>query len=154
MSSAVLHVLAPVSGTSRDVADMPDPVFAGGVVGPGIAIEPQRTAQTVLSPVDGRLAKLHPHAFVVVSDAGPGVLVHLGIDTVHLHGDGFDLLATEHDRVAAGEGIVTWDPRRVVRTGHSPMCAVVVLDRSATLAPLLEAGSVVHAADPILDVDC
>jgi PTS system glucose-specific IIA component len=90
----VLHVLSPVSGTSHEVSDVPDPVFASGMVGPGLAIEPDRSVQTAVSPIAGRLAKLHPHAFLVVSASGPAVLVHLGIDTVHLHGAGFDMLAT------------------------------------------------------------
>ncbi len=147
-------MLAPVSGTSRDVRDVPDPVFASGMVGPGVAIEPERTVQTVVAPVAGRLAKLYPHAFVVVSDAGPGILVHLGIDTVRLRGHGFRLLAAENDRVEAGQGIVSWDPRSVVLSGHSPICAVVVLDCPSSPSTLQTAGAEVRVAQPILDVDC
>ncbi len=149
-----MQVLAPVTGTSLDVADVPDPVFASGMVGPGLAIEPRPGLQSALAPIAGRLAKLHPHAFLVVSDTGPGVLVHLGIDTVQMHGDGFTLVAAELDVVRAGQEIVTWDPGYVTGTGRSAVCAVVVLDCPAPSEPLQRAGSTVTAADPIFDIRC
>ena len=149
-----MQVLAPVTGTSLDVADVPDPVFASGMVGPGLAIEPRPGLQSALAPIAGRLAKLHPHAFLVVSDTGPGVLVHLGIDTVQMHGDGFTLVAAELDVVRAGQEIVTWDPGYVTGTGRSAVCAVVVLDCPAPSEPLQRPGSEVTAADPIFDISC
>ena len=115
----LMQVLAPVSGTSLDVADVPDPVFASGMVGPGLAIEPRPGLQTALAPIAGRLAKLHPHAFLVVSDTGPGVLVHLGIDTVQMHGDGFTLVAGEHDVVSRRPGDRHLGPR--LRHRHRPL---------------------------------
>lgn len=149
-----MQVLAPVSGTSRDVRDVPDPVFASGMVGPGLAIEPRDGVQTAVAPIAGRLAKLHPHAYLVVSDKGPGVLVHLGIDTVQMHGDGFTVLAVEDDRVDAGQDIVTWDPAYVAGTGRSTICAVVVLDCPAPAELLQRSGSLVLAGEPVFDISC
>jgi PTS system N-acetylglucosamine-specific IIA component len=149
-----MQVLAPVTGTSLEVADVPDPVFASGMVGPGLAIEPRPGLQNAVAPIAGRLAKLHPHAFLVVSDTGPGVLVHLGIDTVQMHGDGFTLVAGQDDVVRAGQEIVTWDPGYVTGTGRSAVCAVVVLDCPAPSEPLQRPGSPVTAADPIFDIGC
>ena len=83
------RVLSPVAGVRQDVSATPDPVFAAGLVGPGAAILPVPGPQVALAPVDGVLKKVHPHAFVIVTDSGPGVLVHLGMDTVRLGGDGF-----------------------------------------------------------------
>ena len=62
------------------------------MVGPGVAIEPTGGRTTVVSPVGGKVVKIHPHAFVVLADCGAGVLVHLGIDTNRLEGDGFDVV--------------------------------------------------------------
>jgi PTS system N-acetylglucosamine-specific IIA component len=149
-----MQVLAPVSGTSLDVHDVPDPVFASGMVGPGLAIDPLPGVQTAVAPIAGRLAKLHHHAFLVVSDTGPGVLVHLGIDTVQMHGDGFTLVAAENDVVRAGQSIVTWDPAYVASTGRSAVCAVVVLDCPAASEPLRGVGSVVTTSEPIFDISC
>jgi tRNA A-37 threonylcarbamoyl transferase component Bud32/membrane-associated phospholipid phosphatase len=95
-----LSVLAPVPGRALPLAEVPDPVFAGEMVGPGTAIDPPRGPVEALAPVDGRILKLHPHAYVVVAEAGRAVLVHLGIDTVQLHGEGFSLLAAEGDQRA------------------------------------------------------
>ncbi|MDN5565008.1 MAG: PTS glucose transporter subunit IIA, partial [Luteococcus sp.] len=85
-------VLAPVAGTVRGLSGVSDPVFAAEMVGSGVAIEPAEGPQTVVSPIAGKLLKVHPHAFVV-HDGSIGVLVHLGINTVRLKGDGYPDLA-------------------------------------------------------------
>ena len=82
MTSRV-DVLAPCPGTVVAMSDVPDPVFAEEMVGPGVAIEPDPGPTTVVSPIAGTVVKVMPHAFVVLGD-GVGVLVHLGIDTVKL----------------------------------------------------------------------
>lgn len=82
-------------------------------MGPGTAIDPVREPSEAVSPVDGIVVSLHPHAFVVVDDQGHGVLTHLGIDTVQLNGEGFELLVNKGDTVTRGQGIVRWDPAGV-----------------------------------------
>lgn len=123
-----MRVVSPVAGHSLAVSDIPDPVFAKGLVGPGTAIRPRAGRQVAVAPVSGLLAKLHPHAYLIISDSGNGVLVHLGIDTVHMQGEGFEVLAKEGEHVDAQDEIVAWDPEDVERSGRSPVCAVVVLD--------------------------
>ena len=148
------RVLSPVAGVRQDVSATPDPVFAAGLVGPGAAILPVPGPQVALAPVDGVQNKVHPHAFVIVTDSGPGVLVHLGMDTVRLGGDGFELLATEGDRVQTGDAVVRWDPSYVERSGHSTVCAVVVLDCPYPARSLGEPGSTVAAGSLLFEVDC
>jgi len=140
-----LDVLAPVPGRLVAMADVPDPVFAASLVGPGAALDPDRSRQQALAPVAGRIAKLHPHAFVVVTPDGRGVLVHLGIDTVQLKGDGFRLLAAEGDEVAAGAPVVEWDPAAVEAGGRSPVCPVVALDAAADAVTVLGDGGEIAA---------
>jgi PTS system N-acetylglucosamine-specific IIA component len=98
------------------------------MVGPGAAVDPPRGPVQAVAPVAGRIAKLHPHAFVVVTASGRGVLVHLGIDTVQLQGEGFRLLAAEGDEVAAGAPLVEWDTAAVEAGGRSPVSPVIALD--------------------------
>jgi sugar PTS system EIIA component len=124
-------VLAPVAGVAMGLRSVPDPVFSEGLVGPGMAIEPAREPGRAISPIAGTIVKLHPHAFVVVGDDGRGILVHLGIDTVQLKGEGFELLAAEGDRVSAGQPVVAWDPVGIEAGGRSPVCPVVALDAAA-----------------------
>ena len=123
-----LQVLAPVPGRALPLSEVPDPVFAGAMVGPGVAVDPPRGPVQAVAPVDGRIAKLHPHAFVVVTSSGRGVLVHLGIDTVQLQGEGFRVLAAEGDEVAAGTPLVEWDTAAVEAGGRSPVSPVIALD--------------------------
>lgn len=127
----VLDVIAPTAGQVIDLADVPDPVFSAALVGPGAAIDPERSANTqALAPVTGTLVKLHPHAFIIRTSDGAGILTHLGIDTVQLNGDGFQLHAAEGDEVAAGAVIVSWDPATVETGGRSPIVPVIALDAS------------------------
>jgi len=139
-AQAALVVFAPVPGRVVRMADVPDPVFAASLVGPGAAVDPIRSRHRAVAPVGGRIVKLHPHAFVVVTQDGRGVLVHLGIDTVQLKGEGFTLLAAEGDEVAAGAPVVEWDPAAVEAGGRSPLCPVVALDAAADALRLITDG--------------
>ncbi|MGB9376539.1 MAG: PTS glucose transporter subunit IIA [Mycobacteriales bacterium] len=134
---------SPLHGEVVGLAGVPDPVFAEAMVGPGTAIDPRREPGEAVSPVTGKLVKLHPHAFVVVDADGHGVLVHLGIDTVQMKGEGFTLLAAEGDQVQAGQALVRWDPAAVEASGRSPISPVVALDASAeAVTDLVETGPV------------
>ena len=143
-----LTVLAPMSGVAVALTAVPDPVFAEALVGPGVAIDPELQPGEVVAPITGRIAKLHPHAFVVVGADGQGVLVHLGIDTVQLRGEGFELLAAEGDEVAAGTPIVRWDPGAVAAGGRSPICPVVALDAAAgDLSEMVVSGAIAAGSE-------
>lgn len=123
-----LLVGAPLAGTAIALSEVPDPVFAEAMVGPGGAVDPDRRPSTAHAPISGTLVKLKPHAFVVVGADGRGVLVHLGIDTVNLDGVGFELLAVEGTEVAAGTPVIRWNPAEVEASGLSPVCPVIALD--------------------------
>jgi PTS system glucose-specific IIA component len=146
-----LIVSSPVAGTVVAAADVPDPVFAQQMVGPGIAVEP--SDGVVVAPTAGTVASLHPHAFVLQHDGGAAVLVHLGIDTVQLAGEGFSLHVAKGDRVAVGDAVVGWDPTAVRAGGRSAVCPVVVLEASPeTVRVLAEPGDEVAAGDPLLAI--
>ncbi|MEU6576534.1 PTS glucose transporter subunit IIA [Streptomyces sp. NPDC046805] len=136
-------VTSPLAGRAIGLVSVPDPVFSGAMVGPGTAIDPVRELSEAVAPVDGVIVSLHPHAFVVVDDQGRGILTHLGIDTVQLNGEGFELLVSKGDTVARGQGIVRWNPAAVEEAGKSPVCPVVALEATAeSLSELREDGDV------------
>ncbi|MER7177636.1 MULTISPECIES: PTS sugar transporter subunit IIA [Streptomyces] len=136
-------VTSPLAGRAIGLAAVPDPVFSGAMVGPGTAIDPVREAGDAVSPVDGVVVSLHPHAFVVVDSEGHGVLTHLGIDTVQLNGEGFELLVNKGDTVQRGQAVVRWDPAAVEAAGKSPVCPIVALEATAeSLADVIEDGDV------------
>lgn len=148
-----VRVLAPVSGTAVAMADVPDPVFAGSIVGPGIAIDPDRSGEIdVVAPIAGVIAKLHPHAFVVVGEDGHGVLVHLGLDTVQLEGAGFTLHAAEKDAVSAGQVLMSWNPQEVESGGRSPVSPIVALEGKAdALSYSVAPGDTVLTGDELFE---
>ncbi|MEO3975098.1 PTS glucose transporter subunit IIA [Streptomyces sp. CAU 1734] len=142
-------VTSPLAGRAIKLTDVPDPVFAGAMVGPGNAIDPVREPSVAIAPVEGVVVSLHPHAFVVVDGEGHGVLTHLGIDTVQLNGEGFELLVKKGDTVTRGQAVVRWNPAAVEAAGKSPICPVVALEATAdALGDLREDGDVT-AGEPL-----
>ncbi|NAZ86398.1 PTS sugar transporter subunit IIA [Kineococcus indalonis] len=144
-----LVVTAPVPGTALAMADVPDPVFAQSIVGPGLAVEPPAGTVQALAPVDGTVLKLHPHAFVVLAGGGRGVLVHLGIDTVQMAGEGFELLVAEGDAVVAGQPVLRFDADAVRASGRSAVVPVVALDVPVGALTDLRAPGPVAAGEPL-----
>ncbi|MFJ1798621.1 MULTISPECIES: PTS sugar transporter subunit IIA [unclassified Streptomyces] len=143
------NVTSPLAGRAIGLTAVPDPVFSGAMVGPGTAIDPVREPSEAVSPVDGIVVSLHPHAFVVVDADGHGVLTHLGIDTVQLNGEGFELLVNKGDTVTRGQSIVRWDPVAVEAAGKSPICPIVALEATAeSLSEVREDGDV-KVGDPL-----
>ena len=128
-----LAVRAPLAGTVVMLDDVPDPVFSSRIVGPGLAIDPDRGhgTATATAPISGILPKVHPHAYVTVSPEGRSVLVHLGLDTVELGGQGFTVHAVEGGEIAAGEPIITWSPATIEAGGHNPIVPVIALGAAA-----------------------
>lgn len=148
-----LVVLAPIAGTVVPLAEVPDPVFAGQMVGSGAAVEPPAGEMfDVVSPVAGKVVKLLPHAFVVVESTGRGVLTHVGIDTVKLKGEGFKLLIAQGDTVEAGASVMRVDPTAALAAGYSMVSPVVVLDTKPDTATLAAAGSVA-AGEELFSLD-
>jgi sugar PTS system EIIA component len=122
------QVLAPVGGRAVTLADVPDPVFSQGMVGYGAAIDPPRGVVDAVVPVSGKLLKLMPHAYVVMTPDNVGVLVHLGLDTVGLKGEGFTTHVSQGDDVTAGQVIITYDVPSIEARGLNPIVPVVVMD--------------------------
>jgi len=148
-----LVVLAPIAGTVIPLAEVPDPVFAGQMVGSGAAVEPPAGEMfDVVSPVAGKVIKLLPHAFVVVESSGRGVLTHVGIDTVKLKGEGFKLLIAQGDVIDAGAPVMRVDPTAALAAGYSMVSPVVVLDTKPDTATLAAAGTVA-AGEELFSLD-
>ena len=145
-------VVAPLAGRVVPLDDVPDPVFAGQIVGSGVAIEPEDDATEVLvvSPVAGRVAKVHPHALAIADSSGTGVLVHLGIDTVKMKGEGFTVHVADGDELEEGARVITWDPTAVRAAGYSAVCPVVILGSPKdSVSPAAPFGSTVASGDEL-----
>lgn len=142
-------VVTPFAGAVVSLADVPDPVFAGQLVGAGVAVVAPAGSRAVIAtaPVAGTIVKLHPHAFALEGSAGVDVLVHVGIDTVKLAGAGFELLAAEGDAVQAGTPVVRFDAVAIEEAGYSAVCPVVVLGSAPDSVGQEAVGATVDVGD-------
>ncbi len=145
-------VVAPCNGAVLSLDQCVDPVFAGQIVGPGVVIEPPDGEATVVSPIAGRVVKVHPHAFVVAG-GDVGILVHLGINTVRLEGRGFGVHVEQGASVAAGDPVITWNPSELPDSVEgqeiSRQVPVIVLDVPADSLDLAGVPDEVRAGDPL-----
>lgn len=119
-------VYAPMTGTVKDLSEVADEVFSSGMLGKGIAIEP--TNGQVNSPVDGIITTVFPtkHAIGVTSDEGVEILIHIGMDTVEMNGEGFESFVKQNERVKKGDLMIRVDLDKIEAAGLSSITPVVV----------------------------
>jgi len=122
---AHIHILAPRDGTVVELEKVPDEVFALKMAGDGVAIDP--SGNVAVAPVAGQLVKLFRggHAFGITVEGGIELIVHLGLDTIELEGEGFEKLAVEGQAVKAGEPIVRFDRATIEAAGKVILSPVV-----------------------------
>lgn len=123
-----VRVAAPVDGEVIPLDQVPDKMFSAGTMGPGFAVLP--TGEVFSSPVDGVLTMVFPtkHAFAVTTDDGVQILVHIGLETVALKGDGFEALAAKGDRVSAGTPVIRADLAAIGAKVPSLVTPVIVMN--------------------------
>lgn len=160
-------ILSPVAGRLVNLEATGDPVFASRALGEGVGVVPETTGETaVLAPVSGMLKTVARtgHAFGIKTDGGIEVLVHIGIDTVDMDGEGFAVVVAKGERIAAGEPLATVDFGKVAAARHSVVVVVTVVNAAelTVVTPLIGDGSgdnnggdckTVSAGSPIIDVE-
>ena len=118
-------VLQPVEGRVIDRESIPDDTFASGVLGDGIGVEP--TAEVVVAPFDGTVSSVaESHHAVGLESNGMELLIHVGVDTVNMQGDGFTCLVAEGDEVKAGQPLIRFDREKIKAAGYSDTVAVLL----------------------------
>ena len=123
---ADVKVVAPVEGKAYPLNEVKDEVFASEALGKGIAVLPSKGE--VVAPEDGTVTVLYPtlHAMGLKLDSGVELLIHVGMDTVEMNGDGFTRYAEEGARVKKGDKLVGFDIAKIKEAGHDTTVAVVV----------------------------
>lgn len=144
------QIFAPASGTVMALADVPDPVFASGAVGEGFAVEPSEG--NFVSPVDGELVLVAKtlHAFAVRTDAGAEILVHIGMDTVKLKGEGFTAHRAKGDRVKQGDLVISCELAEMAPLVPSMVTPVLVTNGKDFAIASTEIGAA--SGQPVLTV--
>lgn len=146
-----LTLSAPLSGPVLTLANVPDAVFASGAMGDGIAIDPLN--DTLYSPCAGVVIHVarSSHAVTVRADNGAEILLHLGLDTVELKGEGFAMLVRESDRVSLGQPLLRYDLDKVGQHCKS-LVSLLILTNSADFQVRPITLKAVKVGEPLLHV--
>lgn len=145
-------LVTPIVGDVVALADVNDPVFSSGAMGQGIAVKPSQGV--VYAPADAEVSIAFPtgHAFGLKTTDGAEVLIHVGIDTVSMDGDGFDAKVAQGDKVKAGDVLGTFDSNKIAAAGLDDTTMVIVTNTAdyASVAPVAT-GSVAKG-DAVIEV--
>lgn len=133
----LVEIASPLSGQVKELSQATDPVFAQGVMGQGVLIEPSQGE--LLAPVDGVVSVLFPtkHAVGIVSDQGVEMLMHIGMDTVNLEGKGFTAHVSQGDRVKAGDKLISFDIDLIKDAGYVTETPVIITNQDQYQADAL-----------------
>lgn len=139
----VIELHSPIEGTAVALSDVPDPIFAAGKLGEGVAIEP--TGTTVVAPAAGKVAATYPsgHAIGLKLENGIELLIHVGLDTVNLDGKGFSVKVAKGDVVAAGDALIEFDPEVIKEAGY-PLITPVIVTNTRKFAEVKGLPGVAH----------
>ena len=151
-AAATTVVNAPVAGHVISLDETGDPVFASRALGEGVGIQPADSE--VVAPVSGVLQTVAEtgHAFGIKTDDGVEVLVHVGIDTVKMNGEGFDVKVKANEHVNAGDTLVVVDFDKVKEAGYSTTTLMTVLNTVAFASVAPKTGVDVKAGDSVIDI--
>ncbi|MDU3840111.1 MAG: sucrose-specific PTS transporter subunit IIBC [Streptococcus mitis] len=145
-------LVTPIVGDVVALADVNDPVFSSGAMGQGIAVKPSQGV--VYAPADAEVSIAFPtgHAFGLKTTDGAEVLIHVGIDTVSMNGDGFEAKVAQGDKVKAGDVLGTFDSNKIAAAGLDDTTMVIVTNTAdyASVAPVAT-GSVAKG-DAVIEV--
>ena len=130
-SGAKVELLSPLTGQAKELSQATDPVFAQGVMGQGVLIQPSEGK--LLAPVDGTVSVLFPtkHAVGLSSTDGVELLMHIGMDTVNLEGQGFTAHVAQGDSVKAGDLLITFDMEAIQAAGYPTETPVIITNQDA-----------------------
>ncbi|ENQ3078247.1 PTS sugar transporter subunit IIA [Bacillus sp. WLY-B-L8] len=125
-------IVSPLTGEVKNIEEVPDPVFAGRMMGDGVAIDP--TEGVVVSPVDGEIVQLFhtKHAVGIKSTNGAEILIHVGLETVKMEGEGFETHVSEGQTVKAGDKLISFDLELIREKAKSTITPIVITNTDAT----------------------
>jgi PTS system glucose-specific IIA component len=152
--SRIIELKAHVSGNIVKLEDVPDPVFAEKMMGEGIAIEP--TEGTIVSPVDGEIIQVFPtkHALGIKTCNHAEILIHIGLETVSMGGEGFTVQVAVGEKVKVGDVLVIFDLDLVKERTKSTVTPIIITNTAAMerIVKPISTGRVVAGNSEILTV--
>ncbi|SCW39881.1 PTS system, trehalose-specific IIC component [Streptococcus equinus] len=129
-AGTIISIQSPLVGHAKDLSQAQDPVFAQGVMGQGLVIEP--TDGELLAPINGVVSAIFPtkHAIGLISDEGVELLMHIGMDTVNLNGQGFTAHVKQGDRVSVGDALISFDIEAIKAAGYPVDTPVIITNQN------------------------
>ena len=125
-------LISPIDGTLVSLDKVPDPVFSECMLGNGLAVMP--TSQTVCAPIDGTITNINPASHALVITRGQlEILIHVGIDSVSLKGEGFKLFVQKGQTVSAGDKLLSFDLDILTKKAASPLVIIIITSPTETL---------------------
>ncbi|WP_375713164.1 glucose PTS transporter subunit IIA [Corynebacterium pyruviciproducens] len=151
-AGVTMVVAAPVSGTVVPQKDIKDPAFAAGALGTGVGVTP--TGNAVFSPVEGKIISVAKtgHAYGIKTDDGVEILVHIGIDTVKMEGEGFTPAVQKKNRVTVGQKLADVNFQAIADAGYDSTVIVTVVNSKSLENVTENASGTVQAGEPVLSV--
>ncbi|MBQ4817987.1 PTS glucose transporter subunit IIA [Bacillus pumilus] len=121
-------IYSPADGELMDMTDVPDPVFSQKMMGDGVAVKPN--SGTIVSPVEGEIIQLFhtKHAIGIRTLSGLELLIHVGLETVGLNGEGFEAHIKEGDKVKIGDPLITCDLELIEEKAASTVTPIVIMN--------------------------
>lgn len=148
-----VEIKSPLTGNLLTLDEVPDPVFSQKMMGDGVAVEP--TDGKVVSPIDGEVVQVFPtkHAIGLKAKNGAEILIHIGLETVSMEGNGFEAHVSEGSKVSVGDPLVTFD-LELVRSEAKSIITPVIVTNGDDLAGIekMTASSVQAGQDTVLNV--
>ena len=150
--SKMVSISSPLEGEIMDLKDVEDEVFASGVTGKGVAIVPSNNV--VCSPVDGTVSVLFPskHAVGITTSEGIELLVHIGLNTVMLNGDGFTAFVKQGDQVKKGQKVLEFDKEFIQSKGCSLQSPILVTNADQFKDIIIDSKKTVKTGEEIYEV--
>ncbi|AMG60739.1 PTS glucose transporter subunit IIA [Staphylococcus lugdunensis] len=148
-----IEIYAPLTGEYVKIEDIPDPVFAQKMMGEGFGINP--TEGEVVSPIEGKVDNVFPtkHAIGLKADNGLELLVHIGLDTVQLDGEGFEVLVNSGDTVQVGDPLVKFNLEYISNNAKSVISPVIITNTDQTSAiNINDVNAIVKGETKVVDV--
>lgn len=147
-----ITVAAPMSGRVMPLQEVEDEVFASGIAGQGVAILPEDGE--ISAPCDGKVTVLFPsrHAIGITTEAGAELLIHIGLNTVQLNGEGFEAFVAQGDVVKAGQRLMRVDLEGIAKKGYSLVSPVLVTNADTCGGLEIPDSSRVHAGEAVFYV--
>lgn len=129
-AGTIISIQSPLVGHAKDLSQAQDPVFAQGVMGQGIVIEP--TDGELIAPINGVVSAIFPtkHAIGLISDEGVELLMHIGMDTVNLNGQGFTAHVKQGDRVSVGDALISFDIEAIKAAGYPVDTPIIITNQN------------------------